>query len=277
MTTCLVVCGLAIAVTAGLRSTWSPCGLSMLSTITPLAERARGNRYRVTVRWFVAGSVLGGACLGASIAGIAIGVRALHLGSPTTAAVAVATLITAGATDLGFGSLRVPVHHRQVNERWLDKYRPWVYASGFGWQIGTGLATYIMTAAVYSLIVLGSLAGSPTGALAVGVLFGLTRGLCVLLGRRITSPEALQQFHRRFTALGRRSRRAVVGVELAAAAGVLGALWSTAGAIGGAALALAGVAIIRRVAARWPLGSRARTTAPGSPGAGDRSCVDVAA
>ena len=54
---------LAVAVTV--RSTWSPCGLSMLSTVTPLAERGRGPPLRATAAWFVVGAIAGGATLGA--------------------------------------------------------------------------------------------------------------------------------------------------------------------------------------------------------------------
>ena len=40
---------------------------------------------------------------------------------------------------LHLGGFILPVHHRQVNERWLDQFRPWVYGAGFGWQIGDGV------------------------------------------------------------------------------------------------------------------------------------------
>ena len=49
---------------AAVRSTWSPCGQSMLSQITPFTERARHHRFGVTAGWFVVGSVVGGATLG---------------------------------------------------------------------------------------------------------------------------------------------------------------------------------------------------------------------
>jgi hypothetical protein len=49
---------LVVAVAAAIRSTWSPCGLSMLSTITPIAERGRNHRYYSTATWFVLGAVL---------------------------------------------------------------------------------------------------------------------------------------------------------------------------------------------------------------------------
>ena len=77
--------------------------------------------------------------------------------------------MVAAAADTGIAGFRLPVHHRQVNERWLDGLRPWVYGAGFGWQIGTGVVTYIKTAAVYLLIVLAALTAlAPPGAGARG-------------------------------------------------------------------------------------------------------------
>ena len=97
------------------------------------------------------------------------------------------------------GGFHLPVHHRQVNERWLDQFRPWVYGAGFGWQIGAGLVTYIKAAALYLMIVLAALTADPWVALSIGALFGLVRGLAVLLGLGITTAQALTAFHRRFT------------------------------------------------------------------------------
>ena len=110
-------------------------------------------------------------------------------------------------------AVRVPIHRRQVNERWLDQYRSWVYGAGFGWQIGTGLATYITTAAVYLMVVLGALSTSPAVALAIGCGFGLCRGLAVFLTARITNPTALRAFHRRFTEAGPTVGRVATTVE----------------------------------------------------------------
>ena len=199
----LTLVAIVVAIAAAVRSTWSPCGLSMLATVTPLAERGRGYRYRSTAAWFVLGSVAGGATLGAAMAVLAVGIHALALSPLVVGIVATAAAVVAAGSDADVGGHQLPVHHRQVNERWLDRFRPWVYGAGFGWQIGTGLATYIMTAAVYLTIVLGALTGSPLAALATALVFGLVRGVAVLLGRRITTPEALVAFHRRFFELGR--------------------------------------------------------------------------
>jgi len=256
MTIVITAVAFATAIVAALRSTWSPCGLSMLSTITPIGEHGRGNRYRTTAAWFVVGAVLGGATLGASMAALAAGVHALRLSPAVAGSIAAGALAIAALSDLEVGGVHLPGHHRQVNERWLDRFRAWVYGAGFGWQIGTGLGTYIMTAAVYLLILLGALTASPAAALVLGSLFGLVRGLCVLLGRRITSPGALQEFHRRFAEVGPRARNGVVAVELAACTAILGALWPPAALVlGTSALTAAALVGVRAAAGRRRAGS----------------------
>jgi hypothetical protein len=216
MNVALALAASTLAVVAAVRSTWSPCGLSMLATITPLAELGRGHRYRTTATWFVVGSVLGGTSLGVVMALLAAGVGSLAVSGTELASVAVVAGVVTLAADARIGGLRLPVHYRQVNERWLDQFRPWVYGAGFGWQIGSGLATYIKTCAVYLMIVLAALAGSPEVALLVGIVFGLVRGLAVFLGRRITSTAALADFHRRFMAADRYALAAVVVCEAGA-------------------------------------------------------------
>jgi hypothetical protein len=188
----------------------------MLATITPLAERGRGHRYRTTATWFVLGSVLGGASLGVVMALVAAAVGALGASGTELATTAVVAGTITLAADARIGGFRLPVHYRQVNERWLDQFRPWVYGAGFGWQIGAGLATYIKTCAVYLMIVLAVLTGRPELALLVGIVFGLVRGLAVFLGRRITDTTALADFHRRFTAADRYALAVVIVCEAAA-------------------------------------------------------------
>jgi hypothetical protein len=215
MTSWIILAAALVTVIAAVRSTWSPCGLSMLATITPLSELGRGHRYRATATWFVVGSVVGGVTLGSAAAALTVGVDSLHLTARERVVVALAATALAVTSDLGLGGFHLPVHHRQVNERWLDRFRPWVYGAGFGWQVGTGLATYIMTAAVYLMIGLSALTGMPWLALSAGALFGLVRGLSVLLGRHITSPQTLSAFHRRFFTFGPRVGRLTVTVQLA--------------------------------------------------------------
>jgi hypothetical protein len=219
----------------------------MLSTITPIGERGRGRSYGVTATWFVAGALLGGATLGAAIAGLSVGVGALHLSSAATLGVAAGGAGVAVLSDSGVGGVRLPAHRRQVNERWLDQFRSWVYGAGFGWQIGVGLVTYVTTAAVYLSVVLGVLPGKPAVGLLVGVAFGLVRGLAVLLGAQLTSPDALRRFHRRLDRLAAPARAAIVGVELAVACAAAGVLWPpAAGVVAGSAMAAPLIVSTRR-------------------------------
>lgn len=247
-------CAAAIAVVAAARSTWSPCGVSMLATITPLAERGRGHRYRSTAVWFVAGAVAGGATLGLCLLALAEALGAVGVSPTLSVSVGCGAAVVAAAADTGIAGFRLPVHHRQVNERWLDGLRPWVYGAGFGWQIGTGVVTYIKTAAVYLLIVLAALTASPLLALGLGVLFGLVRGLAVFLGWGITSPAALAEFHRRFMAFGPVARGIAIACELAVGLVLAASLSPWAGvAVVAVVAAGAGMAMRHGIPSVWRL------------------------
>src|SRR5690606_11372718 len=136
----------------------------------------------------------------------------------------------------------LPHHRRQVNELWLTRYRGWVTGLGFGWQIGTGVATYIMTAAVYLTVVLAVLTGSPVVALAICTLFGLVRGLAILAVARVTNPARLARVHRLFDEAREPVRLAVVGVQALVATV---AATATGGPVAGlAAVGLVGLCLV---------------------------------
>jgi hypothetical protein len=245
MTVLFSVLGAVVAVAAAVRGMWSPCGLSMLSTITPFGERSRGHRYAVTAAWFVAGATLGGATLGAAAAGLAAVVAAAGLAARPgwlAAGVAIAALLAA-AVDAGVFGEVIPIWRRQVDDRWLARYRPWVYGLGFGWQIGVGVATYIMTAAVFLVVLLAALTADPFVAVGLGTGFGVVRGLAVLLTARADSPARLRTMHRRFDQAGPVVRGVVIGVELLTAVAILADVWPLVGVL--AALGLAAAAGVR--------------------------------
>lgn len=191
-----VLASIALTIVAALRSTWSPCGLSMLSSMTPLSERARGNRFWVTATLYLFGSIAGGLSVGVVLAVIAVAVGAFEMSATMTAAVvAVAALVT-GAADLRVGP-DLPRHRRQVNEDWFSGYRRWVYAVGFGWQIGNGVATYTTTAALYAVAVAAVAGGDPIFALVIGLAFGTIRGLAIAPAVPLTSLDAVRAIHAR--------------------------------------------------------------------------------
>src|SRR6516225_10118084 len=102
-----------VAAAAAVRSTWSPCGQSMLSQLTPVGEASRGYRYRTTATWFVVGAIVGGATLGAVMAMLAAAVSAV--GASSTAVVGTAAVLAAlGATvDAGVVGFAPPFFKRQ--------------------------------------------------------------------------------------------------------------------------------------------------------------------
>ena len=212
----LVLLALIVALAAATRSTWSPCGLSMLSTITPMAEQSRGHRYGVTATWFILGAGLGGLTLGGVAALLAAGLAVVDLSTTATFGLVAVLAAVAAMVDAGTFGRRPPFFRRQVDDAWLGTYRAWVYGGGFGWQIGVGLA----------------------------------RGLVVLLGARITSPGALGAVHQRLDALEAPVRWAVVGVQVGVAvlAGIVA--WGPLAAV--AVVVACAVAL----AVRLPLGLR---------------------
>jgi hypothetical protein len=240
----MTIATLLVAVVAGLLGLWSPCGLSMLSTITPIGERGRDNRYASTAAWYVVGATLGGLTIGALVA-----LPALAPLSSEAAAllVALAALVAMCSDGRVFGR-SLPIHKRQVNERWLDHYRGWVYGIGFGWQIGTGVATYVMSAATYLLLVTPALL-SPWLALVAWTTFGCTRGLTVLVTRDIRTPAQLTALHVRINDSSATIRYALVvaeGVLLTCAAATFGVIAAIVGS--GVALAVVGASVRRSVA-----------------------------
>ena len=213
-----------VTVSAAVRATWSPCGLSMISSMNSLAERGRGHRFPVTAALFIVAATCGGLLVGLVAAGGAAVFALVPHPSEVGALLGVAAGAVAFAADLPGSRLRLPVHPRQVDESWLTRYRRWVYATGFGVQIGSGFATYIMSAATYLVPVLGVLTGRPQLALALGGGFGLIRGLAVLVGSRVRSTEDLVDRTRMLDRLERFSMWPVWGAEVAAIALLLVAL-----------------------------------------------------
>ena len=246
----VLILALPVAAIAAIRGIWSPCGLSMLSSITPMTEAGRGNRFTTTATWFVVGSVLGGLSVGAIAAVGAAGIATLDLADTTHFALIAGAALLTSAIDFGLAGDRLPIFKRQVNDAWLRTYRSWVYGAGFGWQIGFGVATYIMTGGVFLTIAIAVLSGQPLLAVLVGATFGLVRGSAVFIGRSAVTPAALSDVHARLDAAAPAARDAAAWVQVSAAAGAAAIAWHPAAALaifaGFAALSL-GPAPVRLV------------------------------
>lgn len=169
----------------------------MLSSITPLTESGRGHRYWATVTWFIMGAVLGGLTLGMVAALGAFAVASLGLSTSASAGLVLLAGIVTLASDLRVGGFHLPENPRQVERTWLDRYRSWVYGLGFGWQLGVGVATFVMSASVYLTVVAAAATGEPLLAIAIVTMFGLMRGLAILPASGVRTPADLGELHRR--------------------------------------------------------------------------------
>ena len=144
----------------------------MLTSISPLGERARGNRWWLTVGWLSLGAVVGGAVVGVAL-GAAGQFLAGSLSDGARLAVLAGACAAAAAWDMSGRGLP---GRRQVNEDWLVAYRSWVYGAGFGLQLGAAVATVVNTALVPLFMLAALLAGDITAGLAIGAAFGAARG-----------------------------------------------------------------------------------------------------
>jgi hypothetical protein len=194
----------------------------MLSSISPLGERARASRWWVTTTAYVVGSLLGGLTLGGLFGLLGSVIPADLRSSPWALGLAALMLVAGLALDLRVGGLELPSWRRQVDEQWLTRYRGWVYGVGFGAQLGFGLVTIITSSTTYAVVVLATLSGSPAAGLLIGGVFGLVRALPSVLMARVRDRAAL---HRIFGTVEKWANpaEAIARVALAAGAVALGA------------------------------------------------------
>ena len=249
----LTISAVGIVVVAAIRSTFSPCGVSMLSSITPLSEVGRGHRYWATVTWFLLGAILGGATLGLVAALGAMLVSGAGLSTTAVAALVLGAGVVTLASDLGVAGFRLPANPRQVERTWLDRYRPWLYGMGFGWQLGVGVATYVMSASIYLMVIVAAATGEPWFALALVILFGLLRGLAVLPAAGVHTPAGLGRLHRQIERFRPASR-------VVALVGQIGVITAAVTIVWGPAVGLAAAAALSILS--WAMRSGLSDPAP---------------
>ncbi len=162
----------------------------MLSSLTPVGEGSRSQRWSVTVTAFTLGSVLGGAGTGL-LAGV-LG----HLVAPAPRTALVVVGILAAAALVGDLVGRTPPSlERQVDRTWMTRFRGWVYGLGYGLQLGCGLATYISSWATWLLVATMVLAGDVRVAVSIGALHGLVRSGTLWTTARLHSAQRIRTHH----------------------------------------------------------------------------------
>jgi hypothetical protein len=186
----------------------------MLASITPLGERGRRSKWGITCCGYILGSLLGGASVG-TLAGL-VGWLAVD-GVPARVRVAVlaAALAIGLVSELAPGG--VPGPRRQVDKRWLDRYRGWVYGLGYGAQLGAGITTVVVSSAAYAVPLAAFLSARPAIGGAIGAIAGALRGATVLATARVGTPERLVAFHGRMRTTERPVRAAALLAQLSLA------------------------------------------------------------
>jgi hypothetical protein len=186
----------------------------MLGSITPLGERGRNMSFRVTMTAFGLGAAAGGGGAGATLGGLGRLLAGAVPGGQRAALGALAAALAAGALlETGVAGLRLPTPRRQVDERWLQRYRGWVYGAGFGLQLGLGVVTVVTSAAIYAAFLAALLCESVVRGLAIGLAFGAARAAVALPAARVRSVDGLLAADRLLRAWERPARRAVLAVE----------------------------------------------------------------
>ncbi len=199
----------------------------MLASITPLGERGRGSTWGVTVVAFALGGLSGGAGAGAlagALGALLLGVEGHGgLGLRPRLALLAGALLVAAAVDAR--ARPVPGPRRQVNERWLDEFRGWLYGLGFGTQLGLGVTTVVTSAGTYVALLAALLSAGPLTGAFIGACFGAMRGLTPVLAAGVRSPAQLVALHGALARWRARSRWAAVvalaSLGMVAAAGAL--------------------------------------------------------
>src|SRR6478735_6425407 len=187
----------------------------MLTSISPLGERARASRWWVTTTAYVVSSVVGGLALGLVASTLGSLLPASWRSSPLAYVVVAVALVTGLLLDLGVAGGRLPTWPRQVDQAWLGRYRGWVVGVGFGAQLGFGLVTIVTSATTYAVALLCLLSGDPAVGLVVGGPFGLVRALpSAFMGRVVTR----EQLWRVLAGVERAAPTADVAARLALAA-----------------------------------------------------------
>jgi hypothetical protein len=192
----LSAAGIALALTAllaGFTGSWSPCGLSSVETIGSGLGRNPSQLTRsITLGIFSVCCVIGGATTFGAVSwlGATIGLSADSLAVALVAAMVAAI---AGAADLRFLPI-VPQVRNQVPERIRHRLPLPATSALYGLMLGLGFTTYLLTWAMWALVIACLLIGTPWLGLAVGIAFGVGRALPVVVLAGRFERDTSQQF-----------------------------------------------------------------------------------
>lgn len=196
----------------------------MLGSLSPVGETSRGQRWWLTATAYAAASTMAGAAIGWVLGAAGQAVSVVAGVPPAGRLLVLCGAVLAGAMiDAGVLGRRLPTWHRQVDERWLTRYRGWVYGAGFGAQLGLGVVTIVTSAVTYTTLAAAFLSATSVGGAAIGLVFGAARAMPLLFMGGVDTPERLYTITRTVTSAEPRLHRMTIAGQAALAAALLSA------------------------------------------------------
>lgn len=169
---------IAAALLIGFTGTWSPCGFSMIETIGPTGHSGGRPTTLAACATFFVGCLAGGAATFAALAAIG---GLVHGAGGRAAYIAAAAIALAAAVAEARGTRIAPQVRRQLPEHWRWLMPMPVAAGLYGVLLGLGFTTFVLTFGVWALMGIAFAVGEPMIGLAIGLAFGIGRGVPIIL------------------------------------------------------------------------------------------------
>jgi len=152
----------------------------MILGITALGQSWREKLRKATI-WssHLAGGIVGGTMMGFAAVLLGAPIRLFIVFEPR---LAICGLALTAAIMMDLGLLKRSCRRRQVPATWTRRYGWHEAFFLYGVILGSGLATYVATAATYGLFAVATLAVPPSTAVVIGAAFGFGRTLIAGLG-----------------------------------------------------------------------------------------------
>ncbi len=166
------------AVIAGLTGTWSPCGFSMIETIGPVGHRRGRSTTAAACATLTLGALVGGIAIFGTLSTLG---AILHGADDRLAYFAGAAIALVAAIAEIRGASISPQIRRQLPEHWRRALPMPVAAGLYGVLLGLGFTTFVLSFAVFALAAIVLAVGEPGVGIAVGLAFGIGRGLPIAL------------------------------------------------------------------------------------------------
>jgi hypothetical protein len=212
----LTVALLVLAGVAGVAGTWSPCGFSVIETIS-------GPRQYVAASCatFACGACVGGAATFALFS--LLGAASLPVSRGTAAFLVTVAALAGAIAELRGRPITLQIR-RQLPEHWRRVLPLPVAALLYGVLLGSGFATFVYTLALWSIAAMVFILGSAKLGVLAGTAFGLGRALPVVVIAPITQTargrtllDAMAERPRAWLAVRRFAAVGLVAVAVASA------------------------------------------------------------